>query len=138
VITAAAVLVHEVPEEVADYVLLRKAGMSRGRALGAMTGVQLTAAIGAVITLVGVSASRVVTSVALAVAAGTFLHIAEVDLDPDLPRSAPRRTSSSVGPRRALRRNSPRSRRIGLVILVPSSTPTSADDYRLAASAGRS
>ncbi|HVU51849.1 MAG TPA: ZIP family metal transporter [Polyangia bacterium] len=81
-ITAGAVIVHEVPEEVADYVLLRQAGLSRGRALAAMTGVQLTAAVGAIATLVGSAASPLVSSFALAVAGGTFLHIAEVDLVP--------------------------------------------------------
>jgi zinc and cadmium transporter len=82
VITAAAVIVHEVPEEVADYVLLRRAGMPRGRAIVAMAGVQLTAAIGAVAVLVGASAWRHASGFALAIAAGTFLHIAEVDLVP--------------------------------------------------------
>lgn len=81
-ITAVAVIVHEVPEEVADYVLLRSSGMSRRRALIAMTGVQLTAAAGAVVTLVGAAVWKRVMPLALAVAAGTFLHIAEVDLVP--------------------------------------------------------
>ena len=88
---AAAVIVHEVPEEVADYVLLRKAGLSRRRALVAMTGVQLTAAIGAALTLVGAAAWKQVAPLALAVAAGTFLHIAEVDLIPTVIGKGPSR-----------------------------------------------
>jgi zinc and cadmium transporter len=84
VITAAAVIIHEVPEELADYVLLRKAGMSRWRAIMAMAAVQLTAAIGAACALVGASLWARVSGVALAVAAGTFLHIAEVDLVPSI------------------------------------------------------
>lgn len=56
--------------------------MTRKHALVAMTGVQLTAAVGAVLTLVGATMSTAVTAVALAIAAGTFLHIVEVDLIP--------------------------------------------------------
>jgi zinc and cadmium transporter len=99
-LTAAAVIVHEVPEEVADYVLLRKAGMSRRRALVAMTGVQLTAAIGALLTLVGTAFWKHLTPFALAVAAGTFLHIAEVDLIPTVIAPGPsprRRTEAALG-----------------------------------------
>jgi len=77
-----AVIIHEVPEEVAAYVLLRRAGLSRRRALLAMTGVQMTAAIGALATLVGATVWKEVVSCALAAAAGTFVHIAEVDLIP--------------------------------------------------------
>ena len=82
VIAAVAVIIHEVPEEVADYVLLRRAGMSRPRAIVAMACVQLTAAIVAVATLVSATAWQPVSAVALAIAGGTFLHIAEVDLIP--------------------------------------------------------
>jgi zinc and cadmium transporter len=97
VITAAAVIIHEVPEEVADYVLLRRAGMPRLRALVAMAGVQLTAAIGAIATLIGAAAWRPVSAVALAVAGGTFLHIAEVDLIPTvLERGSTRRRRAEV------------------------------------------
>jgi zinc and cadmium transporter len=90
-IAAAAVIVHEVPEEVADYVLLRKSGMSRAKALAALTGVQLTAAIGAVLTLLGTAAWKQMAPLALAVAAGTFLHIAEVDLVPTVIAPGPSR-----------------------------------------------
>jgi zinc and cadmium transporter len=99
-VAAAAVIAHEVPEEVADYVLLRKAGMSRKRALAAMTGVQLTAAIGALLTLLGAAVWRPVTPIALAIAAGTFLHIAEVDLIPTViapGRSRRRRAEAVLG-----------------------------------------
>jgi zinc and cadmium transporter len=99
-ITAAAVIVHEVPEEVADYVLLRKSGMSRTRALVALTGVQLTAAIGALLTLLGTAVWKQITPFALAIAAGTFLHIAEVDLIPTVIAPGPssrRRAEAVVG-----------------------------------------
>ncbi|HVZ72916.1 MAG TPA: ZIP family metal transporter [Polyangia bacterium] len=101
-VTALAVIVHEVPEEVAAYVVLREAGMSRARAVLVMTGVQLTAAFGAAAALVGASFWRAASGVALALSAGTFLHVAEVDLAPRvLPDAA-----------------SPRQRAVALVTLL--------------------
>jgi len=93
VITSLAVIAHEVPEELADYVLLRNAGMSKAACLLAMAGVQLTAAIGAVLALVGARSWSHASGIALAIAAGTFLHIAEVDLIPNVV--------AATGPRRA-------------------------------------
>lgn len=89
VMTAVAVIAHELPEELADYVLLRHSNLSRGRALVAMTGVQLTAAMGAALTLLSAAAWRHVAGVAIGVAAGTFLYIAVADLLPLLWRSPP-------------------------------------------------
>ncbi|HVZ88276.1 MAG TPA: ZIP family metal transporter [Polyangia bacterium] len=94
VITAVAVIAHEVPEELADYVVLRNAGLPRGRALLAMTGVQLTAAVGAALTLLSAAAWHHVAWVALGIAAGTFLYIAVADLLPLLWQSHPGRNES--------------------------------------------
>ncbi len=94
VITAVAVIAHEVPEELADYVVLRSSGLTRGRALVAMTGVQLTAAVGAAFTLLSAAAWKHVARVALGIAAGTFLYIAVADLLPILWRSRLERTNS--------------------------------------------
>ena len=82
VITAIAVIAHEVPEELADYVLLRNSDLTRRQALIAMTGVQLTAGIGAALTLLSAAAWKQVSGLALGIAAGTFLYIAFADLMP--------------------------------------------------------
>lgn len=87
VVTSLAVIVHEVPEEVGDYVLLRAAGVSRRRALLALAGVQATAALGAIGTLVAAAQTAKVTGVALSIAAGTFLFIAATDLLPEVLRA---------------------------------------------------
>jgi zinc and cadmium transporter len=94
-----AVIAHEVPEELADYVLLRHSGMSRPRALIAMVGVQLTAAIGAALALLGSTLWQSISGFALAVAAGTFVHIAEADLVPTIleTRDPRRRVAALVG-----------------------------------------
>jgi zinc and cadmium transporter len=87
VVTSLAVIVHEVPEEVGDYVLLREAGISKRSALVALAGVQATAAIGAFGTLVAASQTRQLAGIALSIAAGTFLFIAATDLLPEVLRS---------------------------------------------------
>jgi zinc and cadmium transporter len=87
VMTALAVIVHEVPEEVGDYVLLRAAGVSKRRALLALAGVQATAALGAAGTVIAAAQTAQVTGIALSIAGGTFLFIAATDLLPEVLRS---------------------------------------------------
>jgi zinc and cadmium transporter len=91
-VTSLAVIVHEVPEELADYGVLRAAGWRKGAALAWLTAVQLTAALGAATTLAGVHALGV-TGPALAIGAGTFLYIAAVDLAPEIARATQRRSA---------------------------------------------
>lgn len=88
VITSLAVIVHEVPEEVADYAVLRAAKMSKTRALVWLGAVQMTALAGAYATLLGASLLAR-QGVMLALAAGTFIYIAMVELMPDVLRKGP-------------------------------------------------
>lgn len=90
VVTSLAVIVHEVPEELADYAVLRAAKLGKRRALIWLTVVQMTAAAGAAVTLLGASLGRG-GGVFLAIAAGTFVYIALVELMPDVLRGGPRR-----------------------------------------------
>lgn len=85
IITALAVIVHEVPEEVADYAVLRSSQIGKRKALWALLLVQMTAALGAWVTLLGASLVHR-QGVLLALAAGTFLYIALVELMPDVLR----------------------------------------------------
>lgn len=86
VLTAGAVIVHEIPEEIADYALLRAAGMTRRAALTALAAVQLSAGIGAAATLLASSVVVRAEGVLLAIACGMFVYIAAVDLAPELVR----------------------------------------------------
>jgi zinc and cadmium transporter len=88
VVTSLAVIVHEVPEELGDYALLRAAGMPKRTALLALGGVQLTAAVGAFGTLVAATQTANLAGIALAISTGTFLFIATADLLPEVLRSA--------------------------------------------------
>lgn len=90
VITSLAVILHEVPAEVADYAVLRASHMTKRRALLALGVVQLTALVGAYVTLLGASLVHR-QGIVLALAAGTFVYIALVELMPDVLRKAPSR-----------------------------------------------
>jgi len=100
IMTSLAVIVHEVPEEVGDYVLLRAAGLTKRRALLANAGVQATAAVGAIATLVAAAQTAQLTGIALSIAAGTFLFIAATDLLPEVLRQdvgRRQRTEAALG-----------------------------------------
>lgn len=95
---AAAVVIHELPQEVGDYALLRASGWSRGKALLALFGVQLTAFAGAGAVLLAARHAHLAASVAVAIAAGTFLYIGATDLLPELGRgTAPERRRRRAG-----------------------------------------
>lgn len=100
VVTSLAVILHELPEELGDYVLLRAAGVSKRRALLALAGVQGTAALGAFGTLAAASQAASLAGIALSIAAGTFLFIAATDLLPEVLRKGTtrhERTESVIG-----------------------------------------
>ncbi|MBZ4375753.1 ZIP family metal transporter [Corallococcus sp. AS-1-6] len=84
--TAFAVIVHELPQEVGDYALLRAAGWTRARSLAALAAVQLTAAVGAAGVLLGTRYLPSLQGTVLAIAGGSFLYIGAVDLLPELRR----------------------------------------------------
>jgi zinc and cadmium transporter len=93
VATTVAIIAHELPQEVGDYALLRAAGLSRGRSLAALAGVQLTAAVGAGAVLLGSRFMEGLEGIILALASGTFLYIGATDLLPDVRRGGtPRET----------------------------------------------
>jgi zinc and cadmium transporter len=89
VATALAIIAHELPQEVGDYALLRAAGFSRGRALIALSGVQMTAALGAGAVLLGSHVVHNLEGIVLAIASGTFLYIGGTDLLPEMRAASP-------------------------------------------------
>ena len=74
----------EVPQEVGDYAISRSAGVSRGRAVVALSLVQLTAGLGALAAILAASAWTSATRGVLGIAAGTFVYIGGSDLLPEL------------------------------------------------------
>lgn len=93
---ALAVIAHEVPQEMGDYALLRAAGFSRGPALLALFGVQLTAFLGAAFVVFGARFFHGLQGTLLAVASGMFLYIGATDLLPELHASGRAGTGRQV------------------------------------------
>ena len=96
-VTAAAVVVHEIPQEAGDYIVLLNAGFSRGKAL-LFNGISGLAAVAGGITgyyLVGPWAD--VLPFLLVVASSSFIYVAVADLLPQLQqRLSWRETLSQV------------------------------------------
>jgi zinc and cadmium transporter len=86
IVTALAVIVHEIPQEVGDLAILLHGGMSRGRALILNLVTSLTSVLGGVIAYFALGTALEFLPYALAFAASSFLYIAVADLIPGLHR----------------------------------------------------
>ena len=86
IVTALAVIVHEVPQEVGDLAILLHGGMSRGKALLLNLATSLTSVLGGVIAFFALGAALKYLPYAIALAASSFLYIAVADLIPGLHR----------------------------------------------------
>ena len=86
VTTTLAVVAHEVPQELGDFVLLLSAGWSRRRALLANGASSLASVAGGVVGWLALDGAQGALPYALAVAAASFLYIAVADLMPLLHR----------------------------------------------------
>ena len=91
VVTAMAVIAHEIPQEVGDYVVLLNAGFSRAKALlfNALSG--LAAVAGGVLGYFIVGPWEGLFPYLLVVAASSFIYVAVADLLPQLQRRLPLR-----------------------------------------------
>ncbi|MBI4132103.1 MAG: ZIP family metal transporter [Candidatus Sungbacteria bacterium] len=81
--TTVAVLVHEVPQEVADFGVLIRGGYSRSRALWANFAISLTTLAGALLGYAAGESFAWLLPYLLAVIGGNFLYIAMSDLIPE-------------------------------------------------------
>jgi zinc and cadmium transporter len=89
VVTALAIIAHEIPQEVGDYIVLLNAGLSRGRALvyNALSG--LAAVVGGVLGYWIVGAWKPLFPYLLVIASSSFIYVAVADLLPQLQRALP-------------------------------------------------
>jgi zinc and cadmium transporter len=85
-LTALAIIAHEIPQEVGDYIVLLNAGFSRKRALlyNALSG--LAAVVGGVLGYVLMDPWRHYLPILMVVAASSFIYVAVADLIPQLQR----------------------------------------------------
>jgi zinc and cadmium transporter len=86
IVTALAVIVHEIPQELGDLAILLQGGMSRGKALLLNLATSLTSVVGGVIAYYALGTAMQYLPYAIALAASSFLYIAVADLIPGLHR----------------------------------------------------
>jgi zinc and cadmium transporter len=84
IVTSLAIIAHEIPQEVGDYIVLLNAGLSRGRALfyNALSG--LAAVAGGVLGYFVVGPLQAYFPYLLVIAASSFIYVAVADLIPQL------------------------------------------------------
>jgi zinc and cadmium transporter len=95
VITALAVMAHEIPQEVGDFIVLLNAGFSRAKALvfNALSG--LAAVAGGIAGYFAVGPWEALFPYLIAFASASFLYVAVADLVPQLQRRLPWRDTLS-------------------------------------------
>lgn len=93
--TSLAIIAHEIPQEVGDYIVLLNAGFSRARALvyNAISG--LSAVLGGVLGYFVVGAWESLFPYLLVVASSSFIYVAVADLIPQLQRRLPWRDTAA-------------------------------------------
>ena len=85
--TTIAIAIHEIPQEIGDYAVLIKGGLSRMKALLSNFLTALTAIIGGVLGYYYQNKVQGLIPYIIAIAAGGFLYIATTDLLPELHRT---------------------------------------------------
>jgi zinc and cadmium transporter len=97
-VTALAVMAHEIPQEVGDYIVLLNAGFSRAKALlfNALSG--LSAVIGGVLGYFIVGPWEMLFPYLIVIASSSFIYVAVADLLPQLQRRlSARETLAQIG-----------------------------------------
>lgn len=84
IVATMAVIFHEIPQEIGDFAILVKAGLTRQKALALNFLTALTAILGAVLTYYFATNIEYINAYLLPFAAGNFLYIATADLIPEL------------------------------------------------------
>jgi len=83
-----AIVAHEVPQEVGDFMVLLDCGLSRAQALAMNFASSLASVVGGVAAYFALEDARQATPYVLALAAAGFIYIAVADLIPGLQRVA--------------------------------------------------
>ena len=87
IVTTAAIIAHEIPQEVGDFLVLLNSGYKKGRALLLNVVSSLTAIVGGLLGYFALEGARDFTPYVLVLAAASFIYIAVADLIPDMHRA---------------------------------------------------
>ncbi len=82
VTTTVAIIAHEIPQEMGDFILLRNAGWSNAKAFVANGGSSLSSVAGGILGYFTLSAADYVLPYVLVIAASSFIYVALADLLP--------------------------------------------------------
>lgn len=82
VTTTVAIIAHEVPQEMGDFVLLRNAGWSNTKAFVANAGSSLSSLLGGALGFFALSTADFVLPYVLVIGASSFIYVALADLFP--------------------------------------------------------
>jgi zinc and cadmium transporter len=93
IVTALAIMAHEIPQEVGNFAVLLNSGVTRRRALFLNLMTSLTAVLGGVLGYFALEQALRALPFALAVAAASLLYVAVADLIPGLHRRVDPRSS---------------------------------------------
>ncbi len=91
IVTSAAIIAHEIPQEVGDYIVLLNAGLSRRRALAYNAISGLSAVVGGVLGYFVVGPWKALFPYLLVIASSSFIYVSLADLLPQLQRRLPMR-----------------------------------------------
>jgi zinc and cadmium transporter len=96
VTTTVAIIAHEVPQEMGDFVLLRNAGWSNTKAFIANAGSSLGALLGGILGYFALSTADFVLPYVLVIAASSFIYVALADIFPLLHKQSESFVSQSL------------------------------------------
>ena len=88
IVTALAIIAHEIPQEVGDYVILLHSGYSRARALAFNLLASVATLVGALLAYFALSELKEWVPYLLALAAASMIYVAVADLIPGLHKRA--------------------------------------------------
>lgn len=94
-VTALAIIAHEIPQEVGDFVILLHSGYSKARALAYNLLASLATVVGGLLAYYGLSATQGAVPVMLALAAASMIYVAVADLIPGLHKRTELRATVS-------------------------------------------
>jgi len=94
VITTLAVIAHEIPQEVGDFVILLHAGYTKRKALLLNLLASFTSVAGGIAGYFVLQQTQAAVPYVLAVSAASFIYIAVADLIPDMHRSVDARSTA--------------------------------------------
>lgn len=91
---ALALIAHEVPQEVGDFMVLLACGLTRARALALNLASSAMSVVGGIVGYLALDGAQHLTPYVLALAAASFIYIAVADLIPGLHRAMDTRSTA--------------------------------------------